>query len=152
MVTLHRYFIGSSLSFIAFLLSVTVMNFVLSILFITSDYQELSLIVLSVYSIPFIYSTTLATVLSYVLIKKFKSRWNYVVHCLLAGILFSIVFGIGLFEKSFTGLLTFPGTYGVIIGAVVFSVGKYITFKKAAVYGYFIPLFVVALSIVYVNF
>ncbi|WP_409276059.1 hypothetical protein V1499_10700 [Neobacillus sp. SCS-31] len=151
MVTLHRYFIGSSLSFIAFLLTVPFFNFVLNSLFLSSGYQELSLSVLSVYSIPFIYGTTLATILLYVIMKKFIPRWNYIIHCLLAGILFSLLFGMVLFEESLTGLLAFPATYGIIVGAVIFSLGYYIPLKKAAVYAYFIPLFAAAGSVIYVN-
>ncbi|WP_316568746.1 hypothetical protein [Neobacillus sp. YIM B06451] len=151
MVTLHRYFIGSSFSFIAFVLSVSFFDFLLSILSLSSGYQELSFIVLSVYSIPFIYGTTLATVLTYVLLKKYIPRWNYIIHCLLAGVLFSLLFGLVLFERYLVGLLTFPGTYGIMIGAAVFSLGNYIPLKKAAVYAYFIPLFAAAFSVMYVN-
>ncbi|RDU38847.1 hypothetical protein DRW41_04625 [Neobacillus piezotolerans] len=151
MVTLHRYFIGSSLSFMAFVLSVPLLDFVLSMLYLSSGYRVFSLSVLSVYSIPFVYGTTLATVLTYLLLKKYIPRWNYITHCLLAGILFSMLFGLGLFEESLTGLLTFPGTYGIMIGAVIFSLGKYIPLKKSAVFAYFIPLFAAAGSIIYVN-
>lgn len=151
MVTLHRYFIGSSLCFIVFVLSSACLDFLFGNVFYSGSYLGLPISALAFISVPFLYGTTLATILMYVLIKRNVSGWNYAGHCLLSGLLFSILFGFVLFELSFSDWLKFPLTYSILIGAAAFAFGKFIPVKKATVYGYFIPLLAVLLSIVHIN-
>ncbi|MCM3004223.1 hypothetical protein [Priestia koreensis] len=125
-----RYFIGSSICFLVFI-------FLLQV----SSLFDFTIIV--IYSLPMVYLTTFLTASIYVLIRDYVKKWNYVWHCTIFGIVFSVLFGRFFFEHPLKDWFVEPIAYYIIMAAVVFSLGKYMPYRKAFIPVLFLPLIIV---------
>jgi hypothetical protein len=127
---LNRYFIGTSMCFLFFVSSLFM------VWRVSSDWSSFALLyIIILYSMPLVYTITLITFVAYLIIKKYISSWNYVVHCGLFGVLFSKLFGLYFFEESITHWIQNPISYIIVIASLFFAVGKFIPSKQV-----FLPL------------
>jgi len=118
---IYRYFIGTSMCFLFFVSSF------FKVWKVSSDWSSFDILFgIILYSVPFIYTTTLITFVAYLIMKKYISIWNYVVHCGLFGVLFSILFGLYFFEEPITRWIQNPTSYIIVIASLFFAAGKFI--------------------------
>ncbi|UNL83438.1 hypothetical protein [Priestia koreensis] len=134
-----RYFIGSSICFLVFIFLLQV-----SSLF---DFYSLTF-----YGLPLVYMTTLLTTAMYWLIKRYVTHWSYVWHCIIFGIVVSVLFGRFFFEHPLKDWFVEPIAYYIIMAAVVFSLGKFIPYRTALTPVLFLPVVIGLCTLLYPMF
>ncbi|MFC0187128.1 hypothetical protein ACFFJY_02455 [Fictibacillus aquaticus] len=109
------YFLGSSMSYIAFLLIIVAFPL------IQNNYGDLgfSYLVVTFYGIPFVYITTLLAYVSYFVVRRFFPSWKLSVHVIVCALLFNVLFAYGLFEDSALSQLL----VAIVGGAAAFLIG-----------------------------
>jgi len=141
---IQRYFIGTSMCFIFFVISL------FSVWGVSSEWSSFGLLdFIILYSVPFVYTTTLITFVAYLIIKKYILSWNYVVHCGLFGVLFSVLIGLYFFEESITRWIQNPTSYIIVIASLFFAAGKFISTNRIFITISLLPFLACFLSLIY---
>ena len=107
-----------------------------------------SILIVVMYSVPFIYVTSLITYISYYVFKHTIKSWSYKVHILLFSLLFAFLWSKVFFEKNTLNFIFII----ILISGLAFLIGNYIKPSKIGNILIVIPGFLLIGSLIVPSF